>query len=116
MASKVDHGKRHLRRTLERMPITLTFHGAAGMVTGSKHLLDIGGKKVLLDCGMFQGEGHRSDELNRRFGFNPRHVDVLVLSHAHIDHSGLIPRLVAEGFRGIIWSTPATRDLCAIML
>lgn len=86
------------------------------MVTGSKHLLDVNGTRILLDCGMFQGEGRRSDELNRRFGFDPRSIDVLVLSHAHIDHSGLIPRLVAEGFRGVIWCTPATRDLCAVML
>ena len=98
------------------MSTTLTFHGAAGMVTGSKHLLQVGDQRILLDCGMFQGEGRRSDELNRRFGFDPKSVDVLVLSHAHIDHSGLIPRLVAEGFRGIIWCTPATRDLCTIML
>lgn len=105
------------------MPISLTFHGAAGMVTGSKHLIEVGGRpagrqaaRILLDCGMFQGEGHRSDGWNRRFGFDPRSVDVLVLSHAHIDHSGLLPRLVAEGFKGIIWCTPATRDLCAIML
>lgn len=106
------------------MALSLTFHGAAGMVTGSKHLLEVNpgsgagasSTRVLLDCGMFQGEGARSDELNRRFGFDPKSIDVLVLSHAHIDHSGLIPRLVAEGFKGIIWSTPATRDLCAIML
>lgn len=98
------------------MPFTITFHGAAGMVTGSKHLLDIQGRRILLDCGMFQGEGPRSDELNRRFGFDPKEVDVVVLSHAHIDHSGLLPRLVKQGFNGIIWCTPATRDLCAIML
>lgn len=99
------------------MPLSITFHGAAGMVTGSKHLVDLpDGKKVLLDCGMFQGEGPASDALNRRFGFDPKSIDVLVLSHAHIDHSGLIPRLVAEGFRGAIFATPATRDLCAILL
>ncbi|MBP6390062.1 MAG: MBL fold metallo-hydrolase [Flavobacteriales bacterium] len=105
------------------MPISLTFHGAAGTVTGSKHLLEVqrrDGKtfRVLLDCGMFQGEavnGAKQDP-NRRFGFDPTTVDALVLSHAHIDHSGLLPRLVAEGFKGPIYSTPATRDLCAIML
>lgn len=106
----------HIRSANPRMPATLTFHGAAGTVTGSKHLLEANGARILLDCGMFQGEGHRSDTLNRRFGFDPRSIDVLVLSHAHIDHSGLIPRLVAEGFKGTIWCTPATRDLCAIML
>lgn len=87
------------------------------MVTGSKHLLDLpSGKRVLLDCGMFQGEGPASDALNRRFGFDPKGIDALVLSHAHIDHSGLIPRLVAEGFKGPIYATPATRDLCEILL
>ena len=99
------------------MPLSITFHGAAGMVTGSKHLLELpDGKRVLLDCGMFQGEGPQSDEKNRRFGFDPEEVDALVLSHAHIDHSGLIPRLVAEGFRGPIFATPATLDLCEILL
>lgn len=87
------------------------------MVTGSKHLLDLpDGKRLLLDCGMFQGEGPASDALNRRFGFDPKSIDALVLSHAHIDHSGLIPRLVAEGFTGPIYATPATRDLCEILL
>ena len=103
------------------MAISITFHGAAGMVTGSKHLLEITAsdgkpKRLLLDCGMFQGEGPQSDEKNRRFGFDPEEVDALVLSHAHIDHSGLIPRLVREGFKGPIYSTPATRDLCTVML
>lgn len=91
------------------------------MVTGSKHLLeypDLEGRPVrlLLDCGLFQGEGPQSDEKNRRFGFDPKSIDALVLSHAHIDHSGLIPRLVREGFTGPIYATPATRDLCAVML
>ncbi|MBL8002730.1 MAG: MBL fold metallo-hydrolase [Flavobacteriales bacterium] len=100
---------------------TITFHGAAGMVTGSKHLLELPRAnghtlRILLDCGMFQGEGPTSDEKNRHFGFDPRSIDVVVLSHAHIDHSGLLPRLVKEGFKGPIISTPATRDLCAIML
>ncbi|HRO38824.1 MAG TPA: MBL fold metallo-hydrolase [Flavobacteriales bacterium] len=99
------------------MPLTITFHGAAHMVTGSKHLLDLpDGKRLLLDCGMFQGEGPASDALNRRFGFDPKSIDALLLSHAHIDHSGLIPRLVAEGFKGPIYATPATRDLCEILL
>jgi len=104
------------------MPISLTFHGAAGTVTGSKHLVEVARTdgsvaRVLLDCGMFQGEALADGkDRNRRFGFDPASIDALVLSHAHIDHSGLIPRLVAEGFGGTIWSTPATRDLCAIML
>jgi metallo-beta-lactamase family protein len=106
------------------MPIELTSHGAAGTVTGSKHLLDItrnDGKhyRILLDCGLFQGEAladKSGKDRNRRFGFDPASVDALVLSHAHIDHSGLIPRLVREGFGGPIYSTAATRDLCSIML
>src|SRR5215203_1488128 len=73
----------------------IAFHGAARTVTGTKHLLTLkNGKKILLDCGMFQGLGKETDELNRDWGFDPAEVDVLVLSHAHIDHSGLIPRLV----------------------
>ncbi len=106
------------------MAITLISHGAAGTVTGSKHLLEITDRKgevkrLLLDCGMFQGEGMiagKGKDPNRHFGFDPRTIDAVLLTHAHIDHSGLLPRLVAEGFRGKIWSTPATRDLCAIML
>ena len=98
------------------MSISLTFYGAARMVTGSKHLLEVNGKRVLLDCGMFQGEGRESDAKNRHFGFDPQGIDAVVLSHAHIDHSGLLPRLVKEGFLGLIICTPATRDLCAIML
>ena len=95
----------------------ITFHGAARTVTGSKHLLSLkNGKQVLLDCGMFQGMGKDTDELNRHFGFNPLEVDAMVLSHAHIDHSGLIPKLVNEGFAGRIFCTPATKDLTRILL
>lgn len=95
----------------------IAFHGADRTVTGSKHLLKLeNGKRILLDCGMFQGRGKETDELNRDFGFNPREVDCMILSHAHIDHSGLIPRLVKQGFKGPIYCTPATYDLCTIML
>lgn len=95
----------------------ITFHGAARNVTGSKHLLTLdNGTQILLDCGMFQGMGHDTDELNKEFGFNASEVDYLVLSHAHIDHCGLIPRLVAEGFEGKIFCTPATKDLAKILL
>ena len=95
----------------------LSFHGAARTVTGSKHLLTLKqGKRILLDCGMFQGMGLETDELNRHFGFDPITVDYLILSHAHIDHSGLIPLLVKQGFTGKIYCTPATFDLCCIML
>jgi metallo-beta-lactamase family protein len=93
------------------------FHGAAGQVTGSKHLISLdNGKRILLDCGMFQGEGPETFQMNAHFGFPPHTINYLILSHAHIDHCGLIPRLVAEGFRGKIFTTAATRDLCAILL
>jgi metallo-beta-lactamase family protein len=95
----------------------ISFHGAAGMVTGSKHLIRLkDGRGILLDCGMFQGHGADTEKMNRHWGFDPRSVDYLILSHAHIDHSGLIPKLVKDGFRGKIFSTPATFDLCEIML
>ena len=95
----------------------ISFHGAARCVTGSKHLLTlVNGKKILLDCGMFQGMGKETDSLNRHWGFEPREVDVLVLSHAHIDHSGLIPKLVKDGFKGKIYATPATRELTGVLL
>ncbi|MGN6494420.1 MAG: MBL fold metallo-hydrolase [Agriterribacter sp.] len=95
----------------------IAFHGAARTVTGSKHLLSLkNGKKVLLDCGMFQGLGKETDVLNRDWGFNPPEVDYLILSHAHIDHSGLIPKLVKDGFRGKIFCTPATHELTEVLL
>ncbi len=95
----------------------IAFHGAARTVTGSKHLLTLkNGKKVLLDCGMFQGMGPETDTLNRNFGFEPAEVDVMILSHAHIDHCGLIPRLVAGGYTGKIFCTPATKDLTIVLL
>ncbi len=95
----------------------IAFHGAARAVTGSKHLLTLGnGKKILLDCGLFQGMGRQTDAMNREWGFEPREVDCLILSHAHIDHTGLIPKLVRDGFKGVIYCTPATKDLTIILL
>lgn len=95
----------------------ISFHGAAGTVTGSKHMLELeDGRKILLDCGMFQGLGEKTDELNEHFGFRPDSIDVLLLSHAHIDHTGLIPRLVKEGFKGKIFCTEPTKDLTDILL
>ncbi|MFD2573394.1 MBL fold metallo-hydrolase RNA specificity domain-containing protein [Spirosoma soli] len=95
--------------------MTLQFFGAARTVTGSKHLLTTTqGTQILLDCGLFQGIN--TDELNQQFGFDPATVDYMVLSHAHIDHTGLIPRLVRQGFNGPIYTTSATADLCEIML
>ncbi len=95
----------------------IAFHGAARTVTGSKHLITLkNGKKILLDCGMFQGMGKATIPLNNDLGFDASAVDVMVLSHAHIDHSGLIPKLVKEGYRGKIFCTPATKDLTGILL
>ncbi len=95
----------------------IAFHGAARTVTGSKHLLTLkNGKKYLLDCGMFQGMGDETDELNRDFGFVSSEINYLILSHAHVDHCGLIPKLVKEGFSGKIFATDATKDLSAILM
>lgn len=95
----------------------IAFHGAARTVTGSKHLITLqNNTQILLDCGLFQGMGHVTDQLNGYFGFNPEQVSYLILSHAHIDHCGLIPRLVAEGFNGDIFCTAATMDLARILM
>ncbi|MBP7964891.1 MAG: MBL fold metallo-hydrolase, partial [Caldilineaceae bacterium] len=94
----------------------LTFHGAAREVTGSMHLIEVNNQKVLLECGFYQG--HRADTYTRNlnFPFNPAEIDAVVLSHAHIDHSGNLPNLVKQGFAGSIWCTAATRNLCTYML
>ena len=95
----------------------IAFHGAARTVTGSKHLLTLNnGKKYLLDCGMFQGLGKETDAMNRNFGFDAGLVTAMILSHAHVDHCGLIPKLVKDGFGGKIYCTPATKELTAVML
>jgi metallo-beta-lactamase family protein len=95
----------------------ISFHGATQTVTGSKHLITLNnGKNILLDCGMFQGMGKETFELNSNFGFNPSDIDYLIISHAHIDHTGLIPKLVKDGFHGRILSTKATLDLTDVLL
>jgi metallo-beta-lactamase family protein len=95
----------------------IQFNGAAREVTGSKHLITLdNGRTLLLDCGLFQGKGLETENENRELGFEASSVDYLILSHAHIDHSGAIPYLVNRGFHGTIVSNHATRDLCAIML
>lgn len=95
----------------------IKFLGAAREVTGSKHLvITQKDKKILLDCGLYQGKGMETDSLNRDLGFEPSEIDHIILSHAHIDHSGLIPYVYKLGFRGSVICTNATRDLCAIML
>ncbi len=95
----------------------ISFHGAARTVTGSKHLVQLDNNETfLLDCGLFQGMGRDTDSLNAKFGFDAAKVDYVILSHAHIDHSGLLPKLVKEGFTGTIYCTPGTRALAEILL
>jgi metallo-beta-lactamase family protein len=94
----------------------ITFHGAARTVTGTQHLVETNGVRVLLDCGLFQGKRGESDRINRHLPFAAASIDVVVLSHAHIDHSGNLPRLVKSGFRGEIVCTDATKDLACVML
>lgn len=94
----------------------IEFHGAARTVTGSRHLLEVGGRRILLDCGLFQGRRQDSEKLNRDFGFDPASIDAVVMSHAHIDHSGALPALVKHGFDGTVHATLATADLMGLML
>jgi metallo-beta-lactamase family protein len=94
----------------------LQFHGAAQTVTGSQHLLNVNGSNVLLECGLYQGKRRETYDRNRNLPYDASEIDALVLSHAHIDHSGNIPNLVRSGFRGPIFCTFATRDLCSAML
>jgi metallo-beta-lactamase family protein len=94
---------------------SIRFLGAAGEVTGSSYLFDTGGLKFLVDCGMFQG-GRDAQRRNASFAFQPREIAFVLLTHAHIDHSGLLPRLAARGFNGPVYATPATADLLSVML
>jgi metallo-beta-lactamase family protein len=94
----------------------IRFHGAARTVTGSQHLLEINGNKLLLECGLFQGPRQETYERNRTFPFNPTEIDALILSHAHIDHCGNLPHLVKKGYRGPIYTTHATAHLANLML
>ena len=94
----------------------ISFHGAAHTVTGSQHLLQVNGYRVLLDCGLYQGKRKVAEQRNRDFPFDPSKLDAVILSHAHIDHSGNLPNLVKSGFQGKIYATPATSHLANIML
>jgi metallo-beta-lactamase family protein len=125
-----NRGKRHaapaILLTAYRLPLTggagavsglrLTFWGAAGQVTGSMHLLEAAGARILLDAGLFQGRRAEANTRNLQLPFDARRIDGVVLSHSHIDHSGRLPLLVKEGFHGPVYATPATRDLSAVML
>lgn len=110
----VRRQKKGWRRQKGLAKMKITFHGAARTVTGSQHLIEINERRILLDCGLYQGPG--AFERNRTLPFDASKVDVMVLSHAHIDHCGNIPNLVKSGFRGDIYATFATRDLCGVML
>src|SRR5512145_1376914 len=94
----------------------IVFHGAAQTVTGSQHLLEINGSRLLLECGLYQGKRDESFRRNRNFTYDPRKLDAVILSHAHIDHSGNLPNLVRRGYEGPIYATPATSDLTDIMV
>jgi metallo-beta-lactamase family protein len=94
----------------------ITFHGAAQTVTGSQHLVEVNGYRLLLDCGFYQGKRSEAERRNRSFPFAPKSVDAVILSHAHIDHSGNLPNLVKRGYRGAIYTTPASAHLSNLML
>src|SRR5882724_9488885 len=96
--------------------LSLTFLGAAGTVTGSKHLLEVGGRRILVDCGLFQGLKDLRLRNWEPFAVDPASIDAVILTHAHLDHCGYLPRLVANGFRGRIWCTPGTKELCSLVL
>jgi metallo-beta-lactamase family protein len=98
------------------MPIEVQFHGAAEEVTGSCHLVTVGEKRLLLDCGLIQGRAKDEERNRKAFPFDPQSIDAVVLSHAHIDHSGRLPMLVKAGFTGSVYTHRASRDLCRIML
>src|SRR4051812_25325932 len=102
--------------SLSHSAVSLTFLGAAGTVTGSKHLLEVDGRRILVDCGLFQG----IKELRLRnwapLPVDPASIDAVILTHAHLDHCGYLPRLVSAGFRGRIFCTPATKELCSLVL
>jgi metallo-beta-lactamase family protein len=101
---------------LEAVRLRITFHGAARQVTGSSHLLEIGGRRILLDCGLFDADRVDPESPNRKWTFDPRELDAVIVSHAHNDHIGRLPCLTRAGYRGPIYVTPATGDITSVML
>ncbi|MGH7742350.1 MAG: MBL fold metallo-hydrolase, partial [Candidatus Eiseniibacteriota bacterium] len=97
-------------------PFSISFLGAARTVTGSRHLIRCGAKRVLFDCGLFQGRRDEAERVNRSFDFEPGALDAVVLSHAHLDHTGNLPTLVAQGYHGQVHATSATVELCGVLL
>jgi metallo-beta-lactamase family protein len=97
-------------------PLEISFQGAARTVTGSRHHIRFGARTFLFDCGIYQGRRDEADRVNRTFAFPPAELEAVVVSHAHLDHIGNLPTLAAQGFRGPIHATPATADLCDVML
>ena len=96
--------------------MNISFHGADQNVTGSCHLLECHGRKLLIDCGLYQGERELVEENDEPFGFDPAHIDYLLLTHAHLDHCGRIPLLIKRGFKGEIITTAASRELARLIL
>lgn len=96
--------------------MTITFFGAASTVTGSKHVIDNNGYKILLDCGLHQGRRREAYELNRRLPFEATELQSVILSHAHADHCGALPLLYNHGYRGTIYATPATADIARLIM
>lgn len=115
-APRAETQKARVLQCLTSVSIYVESVGAADTVTGSRHLVRVGATTILLDCGLFQGRRAESRRRNRELGFDPRSIDAVVLSHAHIDHSGALPLLCKQGFAGTVYATPATRDLSAVML
>src|SRR5690242_16623864 len=112
MSPPPDSFRRPSRVTQYNFTMKLTFWGAAGTVTGSMHQVALDGHNYLLDCGQFQGRRKEARERNSTFPFAPNSIDAVLLSHAHIDHSGNLPALVKQGFHGPIYTSAATADLC----
>src|SRR3954468_7667470 len=93
----------------------ITFYGGAGSVTGANFLLEVAGKRILIDCGTHETENICDPANHAPFAYDAHAIDVLIITHAHQDHIGRVPKLIREGFKGVIYSTPATRDLSQIM-